>query len=309
MSTPVVTTCGHGLSAADCASLLSKNPLSIRVDNSVRDAFVQLNEQLNVFRVACPVCTTRLTGIAPRPGSSGAFPLTDETFARLSIPPLAVDLKANKRQAAETTSILFQRIELQNIVDGGKSAQDDGRSYRALAELANDCSGLVSMLGPVVGRLLYWLPTEWKAKVFIGDMQRAQEKGLAGCTWLMRDVSGATIGMINLDELEAHKFAMGERLDLLNLYNVGVLLHSNYQRRGVVTAVTSHLYEALGALRLNMDGLWIRTRPDNEGVNHIAKKLGFEFLKTMSVAEEALLPCCSTTSIPQNLYYKLFDRA
>ena len=57
-----------------------------------------------------------------------------------------------------------------------------------------------------------------------------------------------------------------------------------------------------------MDGIWISTRPDNAGVNHIANKLNFTFIKTMSVKHENLIPFFSIY-IPANLYMKNISSA
>lgn len=80
-------------------------------------------------------------------------------------------------------------------------------------------------------------------------------------------------------------------------------MHSDYQRRGVVAAIANQLFARLCTLKVDMDALWIMTRPDNVEVNHIARKLHFSFIKQMDIKRTGLLSWLFPTAT-FNLYIK-----
>lgn len=303
MSALTLSPCGHTPTVDQFFTSIGYNSFTVSINESAQNAFAQLNEQLRDAK--CPLCKRNIERIVPGSAGSQKFPLNDSIFSRISISPLNMELRAVENTAAKVNSVIhFNRIELSNIVNQGLNSNDNGRTYRRLAELANDFNCLVSAFGSVLGRIVYWLPTFWKASAYIKVAEEARQKGRLSASWILSDGNGETVGLLGLSEIEKEKFELDEELNRLKLYNVGVLLHSNFQRRGVVTEITNHLFEKFRRLNLDIDGLWITTRPDNEGVNHIARKLDFSFIKTMQVSHEGLIPCFSSTYIPLNLYVK-----
>lgn len=296
--------CKHSLGGAQCVQAFASSDLVVRLDAEARDVFAQLNAQLTDVAVSCPLCERRIEAIEPVKDGTGLFPVSTALMAKVRVTPITVELKAAADRVEKVRTVInFRRVTLRNIQHGGRDAIDGGVTYGRLAELADDFNGLTSAFGWFVGRLLYWLPVSWKAKVYIDAINKAQEKGLADCNWVLSDQHGRTIGMMGLTEIDKGRFDLDEPEASQRLFNVGVLLHSDFQRRGVVTEVTNHLYDRLVRLRGDIDGLWIATRPDNAGVNHIANKLHFNFIKEMAVEEKSLLPCVPTY-MPQNLYVK-----
>lgn len=305
MSAITLAPCSHRLFADESIKIFEAGAHTIVINETAQDAFAQINEQLKIAPAKCPLCTLNVERIDPSPEGKRRFPLSESIFSRIQISPLNVDLNAMENTAAKIHHVIhFTRVEIANIINQGQSSSDGGSTYRRLVELANDFNGLVSTCGSVVGRILYWLPTSWKASVFIRAMEEAREKGLASSSWVLSGRDGQTIGLFSLNEIQNEKFELEGELKTFKLFNVGVLLHSNFQRRGIVTELTNHLFDQFCRLNLDIDGLWIATRPDNAGVNHIANKLQFTFIKTMNVRHEHLIPCCSSTYIPMNLYVR-----
>jgi len=202
-------------------------------------------------------------------------------------------------------TIHFKKVELSNIVDQGKNSNDNMESYRRLAELADDFNMLVSAFGPLIGRILYWLPVSWKASAYIEGLDKANKENRKHIEWLLIDKDDKTIGELSLSQIEKERFDLSDELNDLKLYNVGVILHSDFQRKGIVTELSNSLFGQLHNLDLDIDGLFIATRPDNVGVNVIAKKLDFTFIKEMDVKRDGLIPCFSYNYIPTNIYVKI----
>jgi len=203
--------------------------------------------------------------------------------------------------------IRFKKVELSNIVNQGKNSNDDIETYRRLAELADDFNMLVSAFGPVFGRILYWLPVSWKASAYIDGLNKSNKENRKHIEWLLIDKDDKTIGELSLSQIEKEKFDLSDELNSLKLYNIGVILHSDFQRKGIVTELSNSLFSQLHNLDLDLDidGLFIATRPDNIGVNTIAKKLDFTFIKEMDVKRDGLIPCFSYNYMPTNIYVKL----
>lgn len=206
----------------------------------------------------------------------------------------------------------FGRVDLENIEDGGSHSVDQGRTYRALADLANDHQALIHSYGWLLGRILYYLPTRWKAKIYTDAIKKAQQKDRLCLNWVLAldggwGQWGPTVGMINLEEIDNAKFQLTGDLANKRLLNFGAMLHSNFQRRGIITQLNDRLFKQLAAANTDIDGLWIATRPNNKVVNHIAQKLGFTFVKQMDVPHEDFLPIWGTVNIRQNLYVKLLQ--
>ena len=230
---------------------------------------------------------------------------------RLILSPLQIILSVPASGAGTgnnetiTEDILhFKQVELNNIINQGKNSNDNRETYERLTELANDFNMLVSAFGSVVGRILYWLPTSWKATVYIKELEKAIEKKLPFLEWILVDQNMHTVGSVGLRSIEKEKYDLDDELNSLKLYNIGVILHSNFQRRGIITQLTNKLFDQLCDLNLDIDGLFIATRPDNVGVNTIAKKLNFTFVKEMDVEFDGLLPCCSSNYLSSNIYVK-----
>jgi RimJ/RimL family protein N-acetyltransferase len=293
--------CQHKLDATQCISIFDNGDLTITIDEVTQNVFTQINKQLGIKHI-CPLCRTRVKKIVPE---NKRFPLSDSIFSRVKVSPLNVKLHEAGKTAAKVENVIhFRKVELANITNKGRDSIDDGETYQRLAELADDFNGLVSAFGGFLGRILFWTPVSWKAGVFIREMKKATEKRLNHCTWVLSDKDEKTIGSFSLSEIEKEKFDLSGELESLKLYNVGVLLHSSFQRKGVVTELTNHLYDQICRLNFDIDGLWIATRPDNVGVNHIANKLNFTMIKKMDVEQEDLIPFFSSTYIPFNLYFK-----
>lgn len=305
MSTITLSPCGHSLSPEQTMKTLGEKTRVIRIDEIAQPAFAQINEQLQKFPLNCPLCSRRVEKIDPNKVENLRFPMSISIVEQLQISPLNVNLHSvGNREAKSLQRIHFKRIELNNIINKGQHSNDNGTTYQHCVDLANDFNGLVSSFGNVYGRMLYWLPTSWKASAFISGMHTANEKQLTSLSWVLSNDEGRCIGLFSLSQIPNEKFELDDDLRKLKLYNVGAFLHSNYQRRGVITEITNRIYDRFFQLNLDIDGLWIMTRVENEGVNHIAKKLNFTFIKTMNVKHEGLIPCFSDAFIPMNLYIK-----
>lgn len=305
MPSVILSPCNHNVIEEQCVKAFETQPFTIEVGGVANDAFSQINEQLKDVEIKCPLCERHVERINPSPISNKRFPLSYSLFSRINISPLDVELHEKDNPAAKIKNVIhFTRVEIANIMNQGRHSNDEGMTYGRMAELSKDFNMFVSSLGSIIGRILYWLPTSWKASVFIKDLEKAREKGLLGSSWILSDMNKQTIGLFSFREIEKEKFDLDGELKTLKLYNITVLLHSNFQQRGVVTELTKKLFDQLGGMNLDIDGLWIITRPDNVGVNHIANKLHFSFIKEMRVKYERLIPCFASTYVPFNLYVK-----
>lgn len=128
-------------------------------------------------------------------------------------------------------------------------------------------------------------------------------------TWLMSDKEGHTVGECCLDEVEKDRYSLNDGATAnLKIYNMGLMLHSSYQNRGIATQLAklllSHLDEMNNVKECGIDALLISVRPNDVKMNSFAKKLNFEFEKNVNIRVEGLLPCVSVTNIPNSLYLK-----
>jgi RimJ/RimL family protein N-acetyltransferase len=224
---------------------------------------------------------------------------TDSTFS------LKVNLsnKDNWLTKVEHT-LKFTQIKLENIENKGNDSSDNGETYRRMAELSNDFNMLMTSFGPVFGRLLYWLPTWWKAKFYITELKKHNEKNLKHIGWVIADDNGQTCGLLSLTEVNKEMYKLDANLQLMKLYNIGLMLHSDYQRRGVATELSQKLLNHVNQLNFDIDALFIATRPDNVGVNTIANKLNFTFVGEMDAKFDGLIPCFSSSYLPSNVYIR-----
>ena len=202
------------------------------------------------------------------------------------------------------TTIRFKRLELANITNEGQNSDDNEESYHRLAELANDFKMLVSAFGSVLGRVLYWLPVSWKAGAYIKELTKAIYEKRPQVGWILVDENEQTIGLLSLCLIEKEKYNLDTDLNFLKLYNIGLMLHSDFQRKGIATELSNKLFNQLGDLNFDVDGLFIATLPNNIGVNVIAKKLNFTFVKEIDVEFDGMIPCFSSYYLPNNIYIK-----
>lgn len=297
--------CGDVLTDQQLASAIEAYPHSITINDVSREAFRQLNEQLSAQPLTCPLCQRQITQIDPSQLPNQKYPTTYGTLAHMRITSLSFDLHAEVDSAARISTIVnFTEILLPNIINQGQSSQDGGRTYRHLADLSNDFNALISSQGSIMGRIIYMLPVSMKAAVFIRGMEKNRDEKNPAISWLMTDNRGQTIGIVGLSKIKNEEFQLQGEWQSKKLYNVGVFLHSKFQRRGIVSALAGLLFNQIGRLQLDIDALWVMTRPDNNGVNYIAHKLNFTFLKRFDLQHPSFFPCCSQSTTTLNLYVK-----
>lgn len=209
--------------------------------------------------------------------------------------------------------IRFKQITLNNIEKQGKNSNDAGETYRSLACLSNDFRMLTTAYGPFIGRLLYWCPVSWKASSFIGEMKKMNEEKRSHMQWVLIDKDDSTVGLFSLSELsesEKGKYKFSDDIHSLKLYNFGVMIHTDFQRRGIVTGLMKSLPNQIKNVpQLNgvIDGLFVATRPDNIGMNTISKKLNYSFIKEMDVPVGGVIPCFQSKYMTINVYIKRLD--
>lgn len=304
MSTITFQPCGDRVESNQIALMLDRHPYTIKINTTAQHALSQLEEQLLHKPLTCPLCNRHVVQIIHDSIQHAKYPLTASTIRYLKISPMHVELhdKGNPEAKAPHT-IHFRQIELANIVQQGLTSSDEGRTYRALATLSVDFNGLISEFGAVLGRILYWLPVSWKAAMFIKGMEKIRNENRPSIQWTLSDEHNQTIGLCSLTKVHNEDFELDSEIKNLKLYNIGVFLHSDYQRRGVVAAIANQLFARLCTLKVDMDALWIMTRPDNAGVNHIARKLHFSFIKQTDIKRTGLFSWLFPTAT-FNLYIK-----
>lgn len=276
--------------------------------NQGSSAFSQINELLGIYKTKCPYCNERIIFIGNCRMRSKKFVIGNSILDILYCKDISIDMNT----PSENINISFKRIHKSNILNEGTTSNDSSDTFRRMSEIANDCDTLISVFGSILGRLVYRVPIGWKASVYIREIDNHARKKLPFASWLMMNSENDdTIGIISLSKVDADKFQLeGEKygtlsLDTLNLYTVGILLHSKYQRRGITSELYKQLFEYLQILNFDIDGLWIATRPNNIAVNHLANRLGFTFLKSMQIKANGLIPCFTSTYTTHNIYIKL----
>lgn len=142
--------------------------------------------------------------------------------------------------------------------------------------------------------------------MLIKGLEKLRNENRPIIQWILSDENNHTIGTCSLSKIKNEEFELDGEIKNFKLYNIGVFLHSDYQRRGVVAAITTQLFDRICRLKLDMDALWIMTRPDNVGVNHIARKLHFSFIKQMDIKRTGFLSWFFPTA-KLNLYVKKTD--
>jgi len=170
------------------------------------------------------------------------------------------------------STLSFFPVKIANITKEGSDSDDNGRTYVQLSAVANDKNTLISSFGCLFGNIMSRIPTSWKAWFY-----RKQIEG-----------SERVLGTISLSEIDKRKYKVENELGNLNVYNVGVQLLAEYQRRGIVSGIAKTLFRRFAALNTDMDGFWISTRPSNQGVIHLAEKYQFTYIKRTWLF---LLPC------------------
>lgn len=300
--------CKDSIDHDQCINAIKEKAFIITFDERTQDVFQQINDQIGDIPVTCPLCERTVTRIGPSQEGITHFPLSTHIFSMVQISPFRVNLHEKNNTAAKIEEVIhFKRLELVNIENQGRNCVDGGETYQRLAEMANDFQMLTSAFGPMFGRILYWVvPTSWKANAYENVLKEADRKNRAWGQWILVSENKQTIGIVCLDQIDKKKFELDydDELGSLKLYNMGVLLHSNFQRRGIVTELSNHIFTQLRHLNLDIDAFFINTRPDNVGVNAIAEKMNFTFIKEMDVKTEGLIPCCSSSYMPTNIYVK-----
>lgn len=305
MSAILFQPCGDVFNQAQFGAAIGDYPHTISINEAGLQALRQLNQQLQTQSLACPLCKRKVEYIDTKHLPNQKYPLSCTTIRHLKINTMSIDLHIDPTSATKTRHVVnFTRIDLQNIVNEGRDSIDGGRTFRHLANLSNDYNALLSSQGSIMGRILYWMPTSWKAGAYIRVMEKDREEQKPSISWLLTDAHGQTIGIFGLSKIKNEDFALKGEHEHLKLYNVGVFLHSNFQRRGVVTALTNQLFEQIAQLQLDIDALWVMTLPTNTGVNYIANKLNFTFLKRYDFRHPSFFPCCSESTTTLNLYVK-----
>jgi RimJ/RimL family protein N-acetyltransferase len=266
----------------DCTHTLSYEPLlrsgiSATLSQETASIESQFESQLGVKTVLCPTCASRVHKI-----SLNAFP-----YPVINIAPLP-------------SGLAFKQIFLDNIENQGLYSNDSGDTYRRMAVIANDFFHLTKMFGPVIGRLLYYMPTAWKANLYIENMKKNP-----GWAWLIINPDSETVGILNLSKVDPDRFALDDTLRAKNLYHIGLSLRTPFQGKGILTHLVSTLFDQLPKLQLPIDGICMATRPDNLPINRLAQKLNFALIKTHNTPLFPVLPFW-TCSLNLNFYAKLF---
>ncbi|MCP5507134.1 MAG: GNAT family N-acetyltransferase [Chlamydiales bacterium] len=295
-----VTPCEHEIEFEQLPNFLENNELEIRVDEEATSVFEQINKSVMERNILCPVCSMKISKID---SESATFPLSKQTFPFFVLAPIKVSMhERNNKDAVKITTLTLHEVKMANIVNEGTTSDDDGETYRRLSEVANDTITLISIFGPVAGRLLSLFPTSWKARVYRMDIEVSERKKLNHFNWVMVNEEGHTVGTFSLSEIDKKRFSLEESFQSLKLYNVGVCLHSNFHRRGIVSGVAREIFKRISSLKIDIDGFWISTSPENVGVIRLAEKLEFEFIKAWD-DDKKLFPFIKT-SLPRNLYWR-----
>lgn len=209
-------------------------------------------------------------------------------------------------------------IFLSNIEKGGRHSADHGFTYQRLAEIANDRHMLTHSMGNILGNIVYALPTRIKAGTYVKHAQECAEKGLIWKSFLIIcGDTGDTVGVISLTEIEKELYNLPAEYANMRLMNVGVMIRTPYQNRGVVSTINREIFEKPEILETfgvhSVDGLFVATRPDNASVKHIASKMGFELIGITPrslelkrvVRESRILPI--PISVMYDVYVKRFQ--
>ena len=230
---------------------------------------------------------------------------TTELLSKFYITRIPITLKKEvdipEGPHRQVDCISFAPILLKNVECNGDE-NDGGETYRRLTELANDKKMLVSSVGPYLGNILYYaFPTWLKAKVYTDGMKKAIAEGMPMGDWMMTNNDGETVGTLGLTKIDNEKYTLDGKWDGKNLYNVGVLLHSKFQRRGLMTQISRALMKRIASADIDIDGFFIYTRTDNVGVNKLARSIGFEYEGEQTVKIEGILSYL-LSSITSNVY-------
>ena len=220
------------------------------------------------------------------------------TTTTINDPDFSINITLN---SGTEHNISFKQVKLSNIIDQGKKSDDMKDTYRRLADLSNDFKMLMTAFGPFFGRILFCLPVSWKANMYIKQLSKDIERNLHYAEWIMIDQNDRTLGILNLKNIDRNKLEMYDDDDL-KLYNIGLMLHTDFQRKGFATELSNQLFNQLP--HLDIDGLIIVTRQDNAGANKLASKLNFVFVKKMDVKVDNMIPCFSHNYLPSNIYIK-----
>ena len=154
MSAIVLTPCGDTLIPELAVKTLETDAFEIVISQTAQNAFTQINEQLRVHPIRCPVCNRYVERIDPNLNGPKRFPLSEGIFSRIKFSPLNVELKGLEGTANKVHNLIFfTRVEEGNIINRGQNSRDNGKTYQRLAELANDFNGLVSSFGESSGEL------------------------------------------------------------------------------------------------------------------------------------------------------------
>lgn len=216
-----------------------------------------------------------------------------------------------KQITVNDSVIRFIPVLLNNIEKHGKNSNDNCETYRRLSDLSNDFTMLTTAYGPIFGRIIYWCPVYLKASSYIKNMKKKIEKNMTQMEWILVDQNDLTVGLFGLSQLDLEqkeKYALNNDLRPLKLYNVGIMLHTDYQRKGICSELLKCLPNQITNMNnLDIEGLFVVTRTDNIGMNTVAKNVDYPFLKKMDAAAKGVVPCISKT-MSVNIYVKLLTQ-
>lgn len=142
-------------------------------------------------------------------------------------------------------------------------------TYKSLVKLSNDYESLVDMLG-LVGKILYYLPTWLKKKIFIDDLKSKTDfKGYL----VYDDEKNVTIGFIDMFKLTENR-----PTNCLGEYNLGWLMLTEYRDEDLIVQILAHLIEQ------NSDKTFvITTLANNSFDDNIANKLNFKLTEEFNM--------------------------
>ena len=228
--------------------------------NSTSKALHQINDQIGNLDLKCPFpsCGVRIISMYTSKLKNKKLSITDDILSIIIVPSISLD------QIGINTSLHFKQIILKNIQNKGKNSDDSCDTYMRLSEIANDYPSLINAFGNTIGYLLYYTPTSWKAGVYIREMEKCKENNLPFISYVLVNDKEETVGTISIHKIDQEDYNLNDEYSSLNLYNIGVMLHSKFQREGIVSEISfSHLMYRIKNLSLDIDGFFIATKPSN----------------------------------------------
>lgn len=212
--------------------------------------------------------------------------------------------------------IRFKQIMLDNIINDGNESNDDKDTYNRLAEIANDSGILTNTFGTILGKIIYLIPTSWKASMYINEMT-TNINHIGMLLIHSTNYGDHTIGVMSTHLVDKLKYHLSENIqskfpeiENVDFYNIGLQIRSQYQNHKIASYLFDNLYlfkTILDKIDNNKKALFIATKPDNNRVIYLVNKFEFIYLSTTVVKRFSYLGDNIRANITYNTYYKLLD--